>query len=1049
MHRGKKNCCFIAALVFVASMFAGSLAHAAIFDPSAGWKTITTPHFRIHHPEKISDVAQKAAHIFEDIHPEITEKWNWKPWGKSEVVLTDSTDEANGMTSVLPYNWMIIYVAPPDPDSSLAHYDDWMRTLLIHEYTHLVQIDAVGGFMHFPRVFLGKLVSPSGLNPTWMREGISEYDETIMTSGGRGRGSYSEMIVRTAVLDDAFPPIDVADGLGWTWPGYKTAYVYGIKFIQWLTEKYGEDKLLKLDHRIRSSILIGMLNHQARNVYHKTFYQLWREWKSDLQKEYAAEKASIESHGETKTSEIIVPTGRDGQYEAPTLSPDKTKLVYTATSPHGKAEIRLLNFATGKTEVLKKGHSASQFSWSPDGTKIVYSVIASYKHYYRYHDLWLYDFSVEKKRLKKLTTGARARDPEFDKNGKSIIFVAGNKGQDELKRIDIESKEISLFSPSMQKFAQFANPRFSPDGRFIAISVWKPGDGWRIYRFNSDGSNAKRLTSGKGLVIEARPVWSIDGKFVIYSSDEDGITNLYSALANGGGARRLTNVTTGIFQPQLGNGNDVIAQYYTSKGFVIARFEIDEARSKRQEVRKTRDEGRKKNSGVSLRATDGSEAIPCKKQSGGDCFVAGVYPELTHVSQKTHRNDTSGHFSQDPKSPEISNTFKDEKYVAFGKSLFLPRFIVPYAMYGDGYVLASALTGGTDPLHWHTWTAMATYRSDANFFGYNGLYIYNRFKPIFGAMVSRFAVDFGNLTFVNAADPTNPAFWNTVHFYEKRQRYSAFMAIPLSRHVFSLSYFFEDHMPKTTLTPQEQAALNLGHFAGFLAEYRYGDSEKYPASISRENGRNIKLTTSVTDKHLGSGDRNEQIIFAGDWREYVKLWHHHVLALRSCGGMTWGDKLVQGTFAVGGSLGEGQFGGGGSFNYFPLRGLPISAMSSTRAMVFSAEYRFPIYSLQRGLGTIPLYFKEISGAVFADYGDGWFAGTQSKNSIKTFFDDFFLGVGAELRGDFVIGHGLPIHGRFGYAIIVRNRDRLGSLKDPILGSNIKYGIMVLTIGTIF
>ncbi len=1070
MHRPRGGAVrrFLAVCTCAAAIILSSASYAAVFDPGAGWKTLTTPHFRIHHPERISDTAQRAGRIYEEIYPKITEEWHWKPWGRTEVVLTDSTDEANGMTSVLPYNWMIIYVAPPDADSSLANYDDWLRTLLLHEFTHLVQIDAYGGAMIVPRIFLGKTVSPSGMNPVWMREGVSQYDETYFTKAGRGRGSYSEMVIRAATLDGEFPTIDVADGLGWRWPGYKGAYVYGIGFIDWLIETYGIDRFMKLDHNIRSSLLLGMINHDARNVYGKTFYEMWSEWRQSLIKKYAELSAQIEAAGETKPSETIVPTGWDGQYNAPALSPDGTKLVYTANSPHGKTEIRLLDLATGETEVLRKGQDAVQYSWSPDGMRIVYASAGTYKNFNKYFDLWLYDFSIEKEksRAKRLTNGKRARDPEFDRAGKSVIFVAYDNGTGRLNRIDVESKEITAITPNVPPRMQFANPRISPDGNFMAVSVWKPDEGWRIYRYAIDGSMPVKLTEAKGLIVESRPEWTPDGNSIVYSSDESGIANLYVVGRDGGQSRKLTNVITGVFQPQIASSGQIYAQYYTSKGFVIARFDglaIEASKAgKASNEKKASDEKTASNVDSASKASNAGAKITGASAGGavntGNSGIVASSGSATEAGSTAAEIRTSGAkqnkyakykkqaaaaaaAAPPPLPPDAD--FKDEKYVAFGKSLFLPRFIVPYAMYGDGYVFASALTGGTDPLRWHNWAAAATYRSDANFLGYTFVYGYNRFKPIVGVTASYFAVDFGNIAFLE-----NGAL-NIVHYFEKRQRASAYLAIPYKKHFLSLSYFFEDHRPKTTLTPAEQNALNLGHFAGFFVEYRYGDSEKYPASISRENGRNIKLDASITNKYFGSGDRNEQIIFAGDWREYVKLWRHHVLAFRGMGGMTWGDKVVQGTFGVGGALGEGQFASGGSYNYFPLRGLPLSAISATRAMVLSTEYRFPIYSLQRGLGTVPVYLKDISGAIFADYGDGWNAGNPNKDSIKTFFDDFFLGVGAELRGDFVIGHGLPIHGRVGYAIIVLNRDRLVGITDPIIGNNVKYGMLILSIGTIF
>lgn len=996
-----------------------STAGAAIFDPAAGWQTIQTEHFRVHHPEAITDIAARASGILEEIYPALTEKWDWRPWNRTEVVLLDNTDDSNGFSSVLPYNWMLIYAAPPQPDSPLAHYDDWLKMLLIHEFTHIVQIDAHGGIWRPMRVLLGKTVAPSGINPTWIREGVAEYDETIFTSGGRGRGSWSEMVVRTAILEDAFPAIDEADGLGWRWPGFRAAYIYGIKFIQYLTDTYGEEKFLAFDRRVRSSVLLSMINHHAKNVYGKSFYALWREWRTSLERRYEAERVEAERHGLT-ASEALVANARDEQNLAPALSRDGKSMVYTAASPHGKPEIRLMDLASGDVSTLRKGQEATQFSWSPDGTKVAYSAMGGHRRYYRYFDLWLYD--LESGKARRLTRGMRARDPDFDPSGGSIIFVASDPKGDAIRRLNLSDGQVSTVVPSAGERTQFANPRISPDGRHIAASAWRPGEGWRIYRHGADGGDAIRLTASSGLGIESRPAWSADGRFVIFSSDEGGTSNIHRARSDGSGAERITNLLTGAFQPTPAPDGTIVAQRYTSKGFEIARFHPSPERPRQ----------------IKHKASKGPKS-------------AGERPkpaEAEHISQGEATTLEAGAGTA-PGEALAQPPPASKKYVAFGKSLFLPRFIAPNAAYTGDFFFLSLGTGGADVLRWHNWLANGTYRTDAKHVGYSLQYWYNRYRPIFGGAVNDYAVDFGNITFATFDATGALVSQRTVRFFEHRRALSAFFAIPIQRHSLSFAYFNEDHMAKTSLTAEEKAALNLGKFAGLRAEYRYGDAERYPASISLENGRAIRLTTSVTDSVLGSGERNEQVIFSGDWREYVRLWRHHVLALRGAGGITWGDRLVQGTFGLGGALGEGSFGGAGSFNYFPLRGLPVSALSRTRAMLFSGEYRFPIIEPLRGLGTVPIFLKDMSGAIFADYGNAWNAHEGGSDSLRNFFDDFLLGVGAELRGNFIIGHGLPVHGRLGYAIIALNRARLGTLADPILKSSIKNGMLVLTLGTAF
>jgi hypothetical protein len=78
---------------------------------------------------------------------------------------------------------------------------------------------------------------------------------------------------------------------------------------------------------------------------------------------------------------------------------------------------------------------------------------------------------------------------------------------------------------------------------------------------------------------------------------------------------------------------------------------------------------------------------------------------------------------------------------------------------------------------------------------------------------------------------------------------------------------------------------------------------------------------------------------------------------------------------------------------------------------------------------------------FADYGSVF------NGNID--FNNFLMGVGAELRGDFILGYGLPLTIRLGYGIIVLGREFIQGLTDPITGAAVSNGTVIFSLGTSF
>ncbi len=76
-------------------------------------------------------------------------------------------------------------------------------------------------------------------------------------------------------------------------------------------------------------------------------------------------------------------------------------------------------------------------------------------------------------------------------------------------------------------------PSISPDGKMVVFS-WH-GDLWKV---SSSGGESIRLTSNPGL--DARSVWSRDGKRIYFESDRTGFQNIHGMNSDGTGVREIS-----------------------------------------------------------------------------------------------------------------------------------------------------------------------------------------------------------------------------------------------------------------------------------------------------------------------------------------------------------------------------------------------------------------------------------------------------------------------------------------------------------------------------
>jgi hypothetical protein len=71
-------------------------------DPSFSWMTLTSSHFLIHYHQGEEALAQRTVVIAEDVHARLVPRMKSQPHDRTNIVLVDALDDANGWATPLP-----------------------------------------------------------------------------------------------------------------------------------------------------------------------------------------------------------------------------------------------------------------------------------------------------------------------------------------------------------------------------------------------------------------------------------------------------------------------------------------------------------------------------------------------------------------------------------------------------------------------------------------------------------------------------------------------------------------------------------------------------------------------------------------------------------------------------------------------------------------------------------------------------------------------------------------------------------------------------------
>ena len=948
------------AVIFFALPAQASLVYWSGYD----WQTIVTDHFRIVYHQGEENLAYRLAFLSEKMYAELSKRFHFEPRFRINLVLSDSQDSPNGAASYLPHNTIRLYAVAPDTTSSLDAYDDWLNLLLWHEMTHIFHIDSHRGVLTGARYVFGKVINFNRFNPIFRIEGFAVWHETLLSTwGGRAQSVYGDMIVRGEWMSGDFPAIDEISNWMTKWPGGNIPYILGGWFHRYVAEEYGDNVWGDLSYKHAGQVWPFLYNHNMKKETGKSLLKVYREWVDSLDLRYTALKQGLEAEGMT-LSQQLTHTGNENR--RPRFSADGNTIFYEEDSNSRRGRIMRIDLSTRKSKTRDVTDATGDVAYFDDGT-MVYSRMFPVHAISPYYDL--YRLEPGGHYGHRLTQELRAKDVAAHPTERKVLAIRNALQQPTVAWVDIDTGDVTdIYTPDIPGvYLQFGDPSFSPDGSKVALSVWHNDGNRDIFLFDPETLEFRRLTFDAQRDINPR--FSPDGRYILFSSGRTGIFNLYALNLKDEKLYRITNVLGGAFDPAVSPDQQWIAfSNYGPKGFDIHRMPY---------------------------APETWAEVPYEplvdRGFGPSHFQKSIQAEADALKKELEPKDYSAIYSIWP------------TYWYPALSLFFWNNLSSFGV----------RTAANDSLQNHFYSISARYNWTNDFFSYGASYTNAIFKPIFTLSGARYSVLYGNVIYEG-----NGKFDS---YWEERNSGLLTVAYPIhAYHTASLQYSIEDRgaMFPDELNKSDRLLIEDGLFAAVRARYILNYAQSYRRSISAAWGGHGSLSYTAYDPAFGSDYAIRQTL--GQYYHYFGLPFNHVIALRATGGYAEGERLYLRSFRIGGFAIDDVV-PGISENRIMLRGYNSSAQRGERVAAASMEYRLPLWYIERGLWTWPIFFNDISLSAYGDAGSAWTDWYDPETN------EILYGAGGELDFRFTIAYYFTVRMGLTVAYGFVDPDLLGGL----------------------
>lgn len=962
------------------------------------WLVRTTAHFSLHYYPGLEKTAERFLRVAEEAYPKMAADFGVAPSTTEKIPIIITHDSLfNGTAEPMKDR---ITLDPVLANSSVVG----TQRFLTHELAHVMTFRAVNKGNK-----MAQLSSLGGM-PTWFLEGVAQYvSEYWYPSTDRMlRLNTLENSLLTHTERQNFQIHGVYGGAA--------GYNEGFALCRYMFDTHGRDKVKVLMANMKEGK--RSFEQAVEATFGQNMAAIEAGWKQSLRETYAKQIKGL--HEVVPGATKLVDTYQGEVNVMPRLSPDGKRLAYL-TSRYQDSFLYLRGNVMGFLSLyvadadgrharmipVGKG-TVHSYGWSPDGKKLVYSRLVGDKLGNPSFDLFVYD--MEKKTNSRLTTNEGTNTMAWRPNGKQVVYMSVVDGQNTIKLIDVASKKVTVVLKG-EKDMQFRQPAWSPDGDRLVCVSHKPGQQGNLVVIDPETGKTTELTKAQDRVADSHPTYSPDGKSVLFTSDRDGMTNLYSVGLADKALQKLTNTYRGAEMPAITpDGKAVYYTSYRAKGSMIFRMPLGK--------------------GAPVGALTPAAPAPVAKAKG----ALNAKPQGMTLNQSVSASSETRH-------TEVASTLKvntampgaDGEQAANTPVTGLPDQVLPSLPESaadlpidldlpDAIPYKPSLTN--DML-----VPQMTSDEKGQQVGLAGMYsdILNKhqlaFDVRFGLMSQRFGYMFQYMN--RMFDSTMLAtLYDTPQLgispdvglggkpvldslYFQRQRGVMFgLQTPLGGGR-SLTTLANLGQLSTLMAPRSGDFGQLRTGAHNTLSIGYQEQNVTPTvdmDINPSDGYRLGANWTISDASFGSGFNYSQYLLQGE--RYFSInpdWRHN-LTWRFNLGMQNGDAAMP--FLLGGAT--------GSNPVFSLRGYAVGAFTGNRIATTGLEYTAPIFQhIDRQAG--PLYLDRLYVSGFVDAGSAWNNGASSSP---------FASTGAEIRLRTTVMGRQMLTFRIGLA------QKLGSMESP-------------------